>query len=175
MSSAPAKAGGLQEGSGPGGGHLEDDPAYQRYTPRWIMASSLVLCLVGLGIDVYLTYEHYWGGNELSCPDKGFINCLKVTTSVYSKLAGIPVADLGVAFFVGMTVLCSPWAWRAAGVRIHQLRTVGVSVSMLMVLYLVWAELIKIKNICLYCTATHVIAFLLFLLVLTADAIDRDA
>ncbi len=146
---------------------------HSRSTPTWISSSSIGLCLVGLAIDIYLTFEHYTGNATLVCSDKGAINCGKVTTSIYSKLAGIPVADLGVAFFLGMLILCVPAAWRAANPRVHQLRLLGVSVSMVMVLYLFYAELRWIRAICLYCTATHVVAFLLFLVVLWGDAIAR--
>ncbi|HVA42275.1 MAG TPA: vitamin K epoxide reductase family protein [Acidimicrobiales bacterium] len=150
----------------------EDPLAAELYPPPWMVLSSMALCLVGLVIDSYLTFEHYTGNSSLVCSDKGLINCGKVTTSVYSKLLGIPVADLGVAFFLGMLVLCLPAAWRAANLRIHQLRLLGVVVSMLMVLYLLYGEL-RLRAICLYCTATHVVAFLLFIVVLAADTYVR--
>ncbi len=145
--------------------------AILRYVPTWVVASSVALCLVGLAIDVYLTFEHYTGNASLVCSESGAINCGKVTTSVYSKLLGIPVADLGVAFFLGMILLCLPAAWRSSNLLVHRFRLLGVLVSMVMVLYLVYAELHWIRAICLYCTATHVVAFLLFILVLTGDAL----
>jgi len=152
--------------------HVPSRPsdATLRHMPTWVVASSVALCLMGLAVDVYLTFEHYTGNASLVCSENGVINCGKVTTSVYSKLLGIPVADLGVAFFLGMLLLCLPAAWRSSNLLVHRLRLVGVGVSMVMVLYLVYAELHWIRAICLYCTATHVVAFLLFILVLTADA-----
>jgi uncharacterized membrane protein len=145
-----------------------------RTRPAWLIYSTVGVCLVGLAVDIYLTFEHYTGNASLVCSDKGAINCGKVTTSAYSKLVGIPVADLGVAFFAGMLLLCLPAAWAAANPWIHRFRTLGVWMSMVMVFYLVDAELRWIHAICLYCTATHVLAFLLFVLVLTADALGGD-
>ena len=144
--------------------------------PRWVVRSSLLLCLAGLGVDIYLTVQHYFSAAvPLACSDKGAINCAKVLSSHWSKLFGIPMTDLGVAYFVGMLVLCSPVAWRSTSQVVRWLRLTGVSVSILMVLYLLHAELFDIRAICLFCTATHILAFLLFIVVLSADALARSA
>ncbi|MDQ1617256.1 MAG: hypothetical protein QOJ60_3195, partial [Actinomycetota bacterium] len=66
--------------------------------PRWAAITSFMLCLAGLGISVYLTIEHYRASTSLACPDTGVVNCLKVTTSTYSKLFGVPVALLGLVY-----------------------------------------------------------------------------
>jgi uncharacterized membrane protein len=133
--------------------------------PRWLVLASLVLCGLGLIDAAYLTYEHYTASTTLACSNTGTINCLKVTTSSYSKVAGVPVALLGLLFFVGMTVLCLPAVWRSADARIRRLRLAGVAVGMLSVLYLVWVELFKVDAICEWCTGVHVLTFVLFALV----------
>ena len=50
------------------------------------------------------------GVNHLAlvCSDTGAINCTKVTTSPQSVIFGIPVAVLGLAYFVPMIALCLP-------------------------------------------------------------------
>ena len=130
--------------------------------PRWLAATSLILSVLGLAVSGYLSYEHHTSATTLSCPNTGTINCLKVTTSSYSSFLGIPVSDLGLAFFIVMTVLCLPALWRspAPSVRVVRLATAGAGV--VFVLYLVWAELYKIHAICLWCTAVHVITAALF-------------
>ena len=149
-------------------------PVPRSPTPPWVVWGSIVLCLAGLGVDIYLTVQHYLSSVvPLVCSDKGVINCAKVLSSQWSKLFGIPLTDLGVAYFVGMLVLCSPWAWRRTDPVVRWLRMLGVVVSMLMVLYLFHAEVADIHAICLFCTATHVVAFLLFVVVLTGDAFIR--
>lgn len=140
-------------------------------TPRWVQGSSLLLCLAGLAVSIYLTYEHYSASTTLACPDTGVVNCLKVTTSQYSTLIGIPVALLGLLFFVAETLLCLPWAWRARLPAVGFLRLAGVSVGVLFVFYLVYAELFRIDAICLYCTAVHVITLLLFFVVAFGQAL----
>ena len=134
--------------------------------PRWLVPVSLVLALLGLADAVYLTIAHYTDPKVLACSDKGAINCAKVTTSAASKLAGIPVADLGAAFFLGLVILCLPMAWRTSKLWVHRIRLAAVTGGIVFVVYLLYSELFTIGAICLYCTGVHVITFLLFILVL---------
>jgi uncharacterized membrane protein len=113
-----------------------------------------------------MTYQHFNGSTYLGCTGHSFINCTKVTTSAQSRVLGIPVAILGLVNYTAMSVLNSPWMWRARNYWIHVARFVLGIVSMIFVLWLVAAELIIIKNLCLYCTSVHVVTFAL-LIVLT--------
>src|SRR5262249_51974426 len=81
--------------------------------PRWLRLATLVLSLGGLGASVYLTLAHYSSSVTLACSATATINCEKVTTSAQSVILGIPVAVLGLAFYVFMVAINSPWAWRA--------------------------------------------------------------
>ncbi|MGH3445845.1 MAG: vitamin K epoxide reductase family protein [Nocardioidaceae bacterium] len=136
--------------------------------PGWAVASSLVLAVLGLLDAAYLTFEHYTSSATLACSESATVNCLKVTTSSYADIVGIPVALFGLAYFVAMVLLCLPAAWRRPQLR--ALRLVAVVVGVLAVLYLVWVELYRVNAICLYCTGVHVITFLLFVVVALAAA-----
>ena len=136
-------------------------------TPSWVVWTSLGLSVLGLLDAAYLTFEHFTASSTLACSDSGTINCLKVTTSSYSKVLGMPVALLGLVFFVAMTALCLPQVWRWRHPLIRPLRLAATVVGMISVLYLLWAELFKIDAICLFCTGVHVLTFLLFALVAT--------
>jgi uncharacterized membrane protein len=61
--------------------------------------------VAGLAVSAYLTAEHYSGSTVLACPENAPLNCAKVTTSAWSRLAGVPVAVLGRACFAAMTLL----------------------------------------------------------------------
>ncbi len=140
--------------------------------PPWLRWATLVLALIGLGVSIYLTYAHYTEATTLACPDTGTINCVKVTTSAQSEVFGvIPVADLGLAFYLFMVAATTPWAWRAQSPVVHWARLVSVIVGILFVLYLIFAELFLVKAICLWCTSVHVVTFLLFVLVVSSAAI----
>ena len=140
--------------------------------PTWLQIATLVLSLGGLGDSVYLTIAHFTSTSILACPDKGTINCALVTTSPESILFGVfPVAVLGLAFYVFMVAVNTPWAWRAQLPAIRWARLGSVIVGIVFVLYLVYTEVITLGNICLFCTYVHVITLLLFgLIVFSATA-----
>lgn len=131
--------------------------------PRWPWVAGLALSLVGFGVAAYLTYEHYTGSRSLSCPaGGGKINCFAVTTSIYSKIHGVPVANLGLVFFVVMAVLQSPPAWRSHIVAVRAGRIAWSLLGVGTAVWLIYAELFKIDAICLWCTSVHAISLVIF-------------
>jgi uncharacterized membrane protein len=142
-----------------------------RTTTRWAPLSSTALCLSGLAASTYLTVEHFSSSPSYACPVSATINCIKVTTSSYSELLGIPVAVLGLLFFLGMTPLCLPVAWRSANPWPARLRLAGSSLGVVFVVYLVWAELFRIDAICLWCTGVHAVTLALFAVVVLESAL----
>jgi uncharacterized membrane protein len=137
--------------------------------PAWLQWTSLVLSLAGLGMSIYMTIAHYTSTNILVCSNKGYIDCAKVTTSPESMVFNVfPVAVLGLAFYVFMTVINTPWAWRSGIAAIWWARLVGIITGIGFVLYLIYAEVIQIGNLCLDCTTVHIITFLLFVVLVYA-------
>jgi uncharacterized membrane protein len=137
---------------------------------RWQPVATLVLSIVGLGIATYLTITHF-DKVALVCSDNGAINCAKVTTSPQSEIVGIPVAMLGLAFFIPMIALCLPVAWRSTDRRIHLARLLLAVTGVGMIIYLIIAELFIIKAICLWCSGVHLITFILFVIIVTASPV----
>jgi uncharacterized membrane protein len=129
---------------------------------RWPGRVGTVVSIAGLGIAGYLTYEHYTGSSTLACSDKGIVNCLEVTTSTYSKVAGVPVAVLGLVFFVVMLVLQLPAMWNRPEAAIRRARMAWAVIGLGTVVYLLYTELFRIDAICLWCTAVHVLTFVVF-------------
>jgi uncharacterized membrane protein len=137
--------------------------------PRWLQLSTLILSLAGLAVSIYLTIVHFTSPKILVCSSNGTINCEKVLSSSQAMVFGIfPVAVLGLAFYVFMVAINSPWAWRSQLPIIWWARLAAAISGMGFVLYLIYAELIQIGNICLWCTSVHVITFLLFVLLIFA-------
>ncbi len=136
---------------------------------RWQPIVTPLLCLAGIGVSIYLTITHF-DKQALVCSGHGVIDCAKVTTSPQSEVFGvIPVAFLGLFYFVPMLALCLPGAWASRHHLVHLARLAGAVVGMGMVLYLISAELLQIKAICLWCSSVHVITFVLFVIILTAS------
>jgi uncharacterized membrane protein len=138
--------------------------------PLWLQIATFVVSLAGLGVSIYLTIAHFTESALIGCSESGLVNCTKVTTSPQSYVFGIPVAVLGLAFFVAAVALMSPWAWRWARREVALIRIASLVVGVGFVIYLVYTELFTIGAICLYCTSVHVITFLLFVLTAFAAA-----
>ena len=143
---------------------------------------ALLCCsLLGLGVSIYLTLAHYSKSVNLVCSNTGAINCEKVTTSPQSMVFGIPVAVLGLAYFVPMLVLSLPMLYQRHEKRIAGSRLLLSVIGMGFVLYLVYAELFIIRAICVWCSSVHVLTFIIFCLVVsgwaevTDDEVTDDA
>lgn len=128
---------------------------------------AVAAALVGVALSAYLTAEHYSHGTTFACPESSAINCLKVTTSRWSVIAGIPVAVLGLAYFVVMTGLLFS---RTGNRWIALLRIAAAGVGVAMALYLVSIELFEVNAVCLWCTGVHLVTLVLFGAVLWSDS-----
>jgi uncharacterized membrane protein len=140
--------------------------------PLWLQLTSLTLALLGLGVSIYMTIEHFTGNTTLACNVNSVVNCEAVTTSPESMVFGVfPVAVLGLAFYAFMVPATTPWAWRWQRRELALLRLASVVVGVGFIIYLIYVELFQVNAICLWCTSVHVITFALFALVAVAAAI----
>jgi uncharacterized membrane protein len=115
-----------------------------------------MLALVGIAIAAYLTYAHYNGLKPLCLSSGG---CETVQSSRYAKLAGIPVATIGLVGY--LLLFGSVWLKGELGkVTGSGLGLVGFGFSA----YLTYRELFTIKAICQWCVASAVIMTLLAVL-----------
>lgn len=136
--------------------------------------ASFALSGIGLATSIYLTYEHFTGSTSLLCSEQGAVDCAKVTTSQWSMLAGVPVALLGLLFYLAMTLLTSPPGWRLNARLGDALRLLATAGGLVFVFYLVWAELFKIHAICLWCTVVHVTTLVLLLVLISERMLRED-
>jgi uncharacterized membrane protein len=142
--------------------------------PLWLQLATLALAVGGLGVSIYLTIAHFTTTAILACSSNSVVNCDAVTTSPQSLLFGLhqlPVAVLGLAFYLFMVAVTTPMAWRSPRREIALARLGSVIVGVGFILYLIYAELFQVRFICLWCTSVHVITFLLFVLVALAAAV----
>jgi uncharacterized membrane protein len=109
---------------------------------------------VGLGVASYLTYVHYAGGPILCLKGGG---CETVQHSIYSKLAGVPVALIGLIGYV--VILASLLAPESESTRLATMAftVTGFGFS----LYLTSRELFSIHAICPWCVSSAVMMTLL--------------
>jgi uncharacterized membrane protein len=122
---------------------------------RSIWRTMVVLTVLGLGVASYLTYIHYAGIKPLC--GKGGGSCEIVQTSQYSKLAGVPVALIGLIGYVAILgSLLAPEGERSrlSGVAFT---LVGFGFSA----YLTYREIFSIHHICEWCLSSAVIVTIL--------------
>jgi len=149
-------------------------PAIPAGPPPWLQWVTFGLAILGLADSAYETYAHYTGSQLAGCPTGGHgtFDCAAVITSSQSMVFGVfPVAVLGLAFYVFVTAIMSPWAWRMQRREVGLLRLVAMITGMGFVMYLIYAEVVQIQQICEYCTGVHVITFLLFCITVFSAAI----
>ena len=123
-------------------------------TERRLRAVIAVLAVVGLGIAGYLTYLHYAGGSPYCLAGGG--GCERVQESEYAKIAGIPVAVLGLLAYAVLlltTLVHGPTA-AAVGAGIA---VTGVAFSA----WLLYAQLVLIDAVCQWCVANDVVITLI--------------
>jgi uncharacterized membrane protein len=109
-----------------------------------------VICVLGLGVAGYLTYNKIAGG-KIACPVGGS-GCTIVQKSDYAEFAGIPVPYLGL--FGWITIIISLFVPGDIGRASTALLGVfGFFFSM----YLTYLELFVIDAICQWCVANAVL------------------
>ena len=131
-------------------------------TDRNLRVAICVLAAAGIAICVYLLYER-WTGGPLVCSTGG---CETVQQSKYSKIAGVPVALLGLLAYIGI--------FGSGLLRSELARAIGAALAvggLAFALYLVYVQNSKIHAWCQWCLASDVI--LLVLAVLTSLRLFR--
>jgi uncharacterized membrane protein len=127
--------------------------------------STGILSLCGVGISTYLTIAHFVGTQILACSDNALVNCTAVTTSKQSYFLGMPVAVLGLAFYLVMLIVNSPWGWRRSEQVVHLGRVILCGGGLVFIAWLIIAEFLIIEHVCLWCTGVHVVTIALALVI----------
>lgn len=112
-----------------------------------------VLGLPGSAVAAYLTYSH-WADRPTVCGGIG--ECELVQTSKYSDIAGVPVALLGLLYFVAMALLAlahiNRFKWMRDELEWAQPAALAMALSATaFVAYLTYVELFVLEAICIWC------------------------
>lgn len=128
-------------------------------TDRRLRIAVGVVGTLGIGVAGYLTYVHYAGISPQCVVGHG---CERVQASHWAKLAGVPVAVLGLAGYVAIlaSLLVRTELGRLAGACVA---LVGLGFSV----YLTYLELFEIKAICPWCVTSALLMATLTALTVT--------
>jgi len=127
-------------------------------TSRTLRRVMLVLAGLAILLTIYLVYVHYSGAKPI-CSSKGGDTCLKVQTSVWSKVGGVPVSLIGLIGYIA--IFFSLLAPDRDEIRVLTLGMTlfGVCFSG----YLTYRELFTLHEICEECVTSAVLVTLLFI------------
>jgi uncharacterized membrane protein len=118
----------------------------------------IAITLLGVAVAGYLTYIHYAGIKPLC--GKGGGGCEIVQTSEYSKLAGAPVALIGLIGYVAILASLLVPENETSRLATVAFTVVGFGFSA----YLTYRELFSIHHICEWCVSSAVLVTMLMCL-----------
>lgn len=123
---------------------------------------SLILVVIGIGISGYLSYVKLTN-TQIVCLESESISCDVVQNSVYSKIAGIDIAYLGLLAYLGLGALL------VLENRITLLQEYGRALifggalfAFLYALWLIYVQAALLNAFCTWCLAHEVNITVLF-------------
>ncbi len=124
-----------------------------------------LVCLVGVGVSATILYVHgqidRLGDSYVSfCSVNDSINCDKVLSSSYAKVAGVPVAWLAMAAYLALAALFAQAARRGddGRARLAGLGIVGVLGALVFSGYMAVVAVVRLETVCLLCMALYGVA-----------------
>ena len=121
----------------------------------WLRRVMIVIAVLGIALASYLVYVHYSGARPACTAGQA---CLKVQTSVWSEVGGIPVALIGLIGYIAIFFALIAPDRDETRVLTLGMTLIGVCFSG----YLTYRELFTIHLICEECAASAVMQALLF-------------
>jgi len=132
--------------------------------PKNLKAIRLILVTVGIGISLYLTYTKLTF-SPIICK---FGDCDLVQRSEYANFFGIPIAFLGVFYYLILAVLI--W-YKDLDIKytkfIDKALVFWVIWGVIFSTYLTYLEIYVIKAICMWCIFSYIVVLKLLATVVT--------
>src|ERR1039457_2907227 len=130
--------------------------------------TALVCLLLAIGVSIYMTNHHYdlmFGARDSKsfCSISSTIDCDAVNISKYSEVGGISIALIGLFAYIAELLLL--FGFKAYSVdekpKIARFLFYISFLGVLMSLYLAFVSTFNLKTFCMFCTALHVINFVI--------------
>ena len=123
----------------------------------------LVFALLGLGASAASSYVHYNllrdPGYTSFCDISATVNCESVYQSAYGAIFGVPVALIGLLWFLLVVLLAwvnRPVASASAGSDTSSYLFILSTAALAVVLYMAYASFFVLKTVCVLCALTYV-------------------
>jgi uncharacterized membrane protein len=125
---------------------------------RALRRVMLVIAALAILLTIYLVYVHYSGARPI-CTSRGGNTCLKVQTSVWSKVGPVPVSLIGLVGYIAIFLSLLAPDRDETRVLTLGMTLFGVCFSG----YLTYRELFTLHEICEECVTSAVLVTLLFI------------
>jgi uncharacterized membrane protein len=127
----------------------------EKMRPHTISATLGGLAAIGAAISGYLTYVHMTD-RPVICG--GQASCATVQSSEYASIGGVPIALLGLLFYLVIAALALAAVVRSGALlALFGLALGGVLYSA----YLTWVEVAVLEAICFWCVASALVVGLI--------------
>ena len=129
------------------------------HPPKWLIWSLIMVSFIGFLDASYLTIAHYTG---LALRCSVFSGCDQVTTSPYSMILGIPVALLGVFYYLTI-LLATLFYFDSKKSSLPRYIAWATCAGLVASIWFVYLQIFVIKAICQYCMISATTSTLLFI------------
>jgi uncharacterized membrane protein len=118
---------------------------------KWILAAISMLAVLGIVLSSVSLYHHYGTEKTSFCDFGGSFNCDMVNRSVYSVVAGVPVALIGMLGYAGLLGLATVYRSQA---RTPLILLIASVVGLGFALYLTYIEAFVLAVWCVLCLSS---------------------
>ena len=129
------------------------------HLPKWLIWSLIIVSFIGFLDASYLTIAHYTG---LALRCSVFSGCDQVTTSPYSVVLGVPVALMGVFYYLSI-LMATLFYFDTRKPYLPKYIAWATNAGLVASFWFVFLQLFVIKAICQYCMISAVTSTLLFI------------
>lgn len=125
---------------------------------RLVLCVLVALALVGLADSWYLSMSAVAGDPLLCDLGAGLDGCNQVAQSPYSRIMGIPLADLGIMFYAVLGMLSALLLFVPRRPLLTTLAWLSVLGALMSVAFL-YIQFFLIQAVCVYCLLSAAITF----------------
>jgi uncharacterized membrane protein len=135
---------------------------------NWLIVIFIILSFLGFSDALFLTISHYTI-KTVPCVISSF-DCNKVISGPYSTILGVPIALLGVGYYLVLFIIMVAYLDRNQNGMNYRYRKILLLASRLTIiglivsLWLIFLMAFIIKAFCLFCLISALISIILFVL-----------
>jgi vitamin-K-epoxide reductase (warfarin-sensitive) len=137
---------------------------------RWILWAITVLTLAGIAVSSVSLYHHYGTDKTSYCDIGQSFNCDIVNRSIYSAVAGVPVALIGIIGYLALLLLATIYRSKAETPAMLLIGSLG---GLGFALYLTYIEAFVLATWCILCLSS--LALIVTVAVLSSLLVARLA